>query len=73
MASYRVYCKLPGKKRFYPVGEDADGNLCISGNLLSAFIYDGSTPEKLDKIKRFASELERDNPGLKAELREVKW
>lgn len=64
--------KLPGQKRFAPLGSDIDGNLCLAGNLLCAFIYTVNSDEEKAKLEEKAKSLETLNPGSQAELRPVK-
>lgn len=70
-AAYHVYVKVPGRKRFYPLGEDIDGNLGPVPNLLNAFLYVLDTPEKIASMEKYVAELNAKE-GLTAELRKVK-
>lgn len=72
MAGYRIYYKPVGRKRFAPLGEDADGNFGMVANLLCASVYTVNTAEEKEKLETYVENLKALNPGAKAELRPVK-
>lgn len=72
MHGYMVYCKLPDRKRFYPLGEDTDGNYGPVANLLCASVYSVSTPEQKAELDRYVENLKSQNPECKFELRKTK-
>tara|TARA_R100001594_G_scaffold112689_1_gene147544 strand:- start:199 stop:393 length:195 start_codon:yes stop_codon:yes gene_type:complete len=63
---FRLYAKMPGKKRFLPMDYNAG---CVVINLIYATIFSKVEAAKLEKE---LPELEGINPGWKFEVRAIK-
>ena len=66
MTSYRIYCRLPGKRNASPLG----GGTLVS-NLIHADIFEVRTESDAERLLRKLDNLASANPG-KWELRKAK-
>ncbi len=70
---WRIYCKMPGRKRFYPLGEDFEGTYGPQANLLCAAVYHTPTDVEYGKLVSYVAQIKELNPDSELELRKVKF